>query len=259
MSPSTRRRVASLAMADTGLGGRVALVTGGTRGIGRGIAELLVDRGATVVVCGRKEPEGLPAGIGFRATDVRDPEQVTELVDAVVAEHGRLDLAVNNAGGAPYGAAADTSPRFADAIVNLNLLGPFFVAQAANRVMQGQDGGGVIVNITSVSALRPSPGAALYGAAKAGLVNLTETLALEWAPKVRINSVSAGLMETEDVAVQYGDEAVVARVSATVPLGRMGSPRDIAEAVCFLASADASFVTGANLVVHGGGEVEPAP
>jgi NAD(P)-dependent dehydrogenase (short-subunit alcohol dehydrogenase family) len=125
--------------------------------------------------------------------------------------------------------------------------------------MQAQDEGGVIVNITSVSALRPSPGAALYGAAKAGLLNLSETLALEWAPKVRVNCVSAGMIATEDVATQYGDEAAVERVSATVPLGRMGTPADIAEAVCFLASPAGAFLDAANLVVHGGGEVAAAP
>jgi NAD(P)-dependent dehydrogenase (short-subunit alcohol dehydrogenase family) len=238
--------------------GLVVLVTGGTRGIGRGIADRLAEAGATVAVCGRTPTDDLPSGARFFPADVREPDQVAALVDAVASEWGRLDVVVNNAGGAPYADAATASPRFATAILDLNLVAPFVVAQAANRLMQDQDGGGAIVNIASVSGLRPSPGAALYGAAKAGLLNLTQTLALEWAPKVRVNCVSAGLIATEEVGVQYGDPETVARVAATVPLGRMGTPADVADAVCFLASPGAAFISGANLVVHGGGERRPA-
>ncbi len=245
------------------LSGQVALVTGGTKGIGAGIADRLAEAGATVVVCGRTPPaarggridvDSTPTGHEFRACDVREPDQVAALVDAIVERHGRLDVVVNNAGGSPSAEAADASPRFSEAIIRLNLLAPLHVAQAANRVMQAQERGGSIVNITSVSGLRPSPGTAAYGAAKAGLLNLTQTLAIEWAPKVRVNAVSAGLVSTEDSLDHYGGSAGLARVAATVPQGRFGTPADVADAVVFLASPLASYVTGANLLLHGGGE-----
>jgi NAD(P)-dependent dehydrogenase (short-subunit alcohol dehydrogenase family) len=231
----------------------VALVTGGTRGIGRGIVERLAADGARVATCGRNEPDDLPAGVAFFAADVREAEQADQLVAAVVDRFGRLDLVVNNAGGAPSVDAATASPRLTASTLALNLSGPFVVGQAANRVMQDQEEGGVIVNIGSVSALRPSPGAAVYGAAKAGLWNMTQTLALEWGPKVRVNFISAGMIDTDQG--HYGDDDAVARVSATVPLGRLGTPADIAAAVVFLASPEAAFISGSNLVVDGGGEV----
>jgi NAD(P)-dependent dehydrogenase (short-subunit alcohol dehydrogenase family) len=138
--------------------------------------------------------------------------------------------------------------------VALNLLAPLYCAQAANATMQGQAGGGSIVNIGSVSGLRPSPGASAYGAAKAGLINLTQTLAIEWAPAVRVNCVSAGLVATEAGDDHYGGPQGMAEVAATVPMGRFGTPADVAGLCLFLASPLAGYVTGANLVAHGGGE-----
>ena len=138
--------------------------------------------------------------------------------------------------------------------MKLNLLAPLHVSQAANLVMQAQDDGGAIVNIGSVSGLRPSPGSAVYGASKAGLIGLTQSLAVEWAPKVRLNVVSAGLIRTEQAHLFYGDDEGIARVAATVPLGRLATPTDIADACLFLVSPMSSYISGANLVIHGGGE-----
>lgn len=238
------------------LGGRVALVTGGARGVGRGITEQLRAAGAQVVVCGRTVPEAgaLPAEVTFLETDVRDPESVRSLVDQVVERFGRLDIAVNNAGGAPQADAATASPRFSEKIVALNLISALHVAQVAHGVMVDQDTGGTIVNVSSLSGLRPSPGTAVYGAAKAGLINLTTSLAMEWAPTVRVNAVSAGMVRTEMFEDYYGGPEGAAAVAATVPLGRVAEPADIGNAVAWLASDLASFVTGTNLVVHGGGE-----
>ncbi len=235
---------------------RVALVTGGTRGVGRGITERLRDAGATVVVCGRTAPEPgtLPEDVLFLPADVREPESVGLLVDAIAERFGRLDVAVNNAGGSPGTDAATASPRFTEKILALNFTAAVHVSQAANAVMQGQDTGGSIVNVGSLSGLRPSPGTAVYGAAKAGLISLTTTLAFEWAPKVRVNAVSAGIVRTEVFEGYYGGPEGAAAVATTVPMGRVAEPTDVGNAVAWLASDLASFVSGANLVVHGGGE-----
>ena len=240
------------------LRGRAVIVTGGTRGVGRGIAERFLEAGAGVVVCGRKAPDALPGAQGrealFCAADVREPEEVERLVAFATQQLGRLDVLVNNAGGAPAAEAATASPRFSESIIRLNLIAPLHCAQRANAVMQGQPEGGVIINIASVSGTRPSPGTAAYGAAKAGLLNLTASLAVEWAPKVRVVAVTAGMVETELSGLHYGDAEGLAAVAATVPLGRMGRPRDVGDACVFLASPLASYVSGASLLVHGGGE-----
>jgi NAD(P)-dependent dehydrogenase (short-subunit alcohol dehydrogenase family) len=120
--------------------------------------------------------------------------------------------------------------------------------------MQGQSTGGAIVNISSVSALRPSPGTAAYGAAKAGLDSLTRSLAVEWGPRVRVNSIDVGLCRTEDTEDHYGGDATVAAVEETIPLGRMATPEEVGRVVAFLASDLASYVSGANVACHGGGE-----
>ena len=235
------------------LQGRVALVTGGARGVGLGISQAFLDAGATVVTCSRSEVTD-PPGTRHVVCDVRSPESVEEMIAGIVADQGRLDVLVNNAGGAPYALAAQASPRFHAKIAELNLLAPLLLSQAANAVMQDQPDGGVIVNVSSVSALRPSPGTAAYGAAKAGLDSLTRTLAVEWAPKVRVVGMDVGLVLTEQSDLHYGGEDGVRVVAGTVPLGRLATPRDVGNVAAFLASPLASYVSGASIEVHGGGE-----
>ncbi|MGB3892954.1 SDR family oxidoreductase [Mycolicibacter sinensis] len=237
---------------NLGLTGKVVLVTGGVRGVGAGISAVFADQGATVVTCARRPVDGLP--YEFHACDVRDDDAVKGLIDAVVGRHGRLDVVVNNAGGSPHALTAEASANFSRKIIELNLIAPLQVARHANAVMQTQDSGGSIVNITSVSGHRPSPGSAAYSAAKAGVDNLTATLAVEWAPKVRVNSVVVGMVETEQSELFYGDAESIAAISATVPLGRLAKPADIGWAAAFLASDAASYISGASLETHGGGE-----
>ena len=256
-----------------GLAGKVALVTGGTRGLGRSIATALSEQGCYVVACARNAPEPPPEppsapsapseceplsesidGVSYRQLDLRKAEDVAKMVDSIVEEKGRLDIIVNNAGGSPVSEAATASSRFADAVVHLNLLAPYYVARAAHPHLM-RSGGGVIINIASVSGIRPSPGTALYGAAKAGLLNLTQSLAQEWGKdKIRVNAIIVGLAETEKAAQTYGDQAVREKIAASLPLGRMCSGKDVADAVLYLASPLAAYVSGARLNVDGGGE-----
>jgi NAD(P)-dependent dehydrogenase (short-subunit alcohol dehydrogenase family) len=232
--------------------GKVVLVTGGTRGVGRGIADAFVQAGAQVVVCGRRPPDLVPTGVTFLRADVRETEQVQRLVAEIVARFGGIDVLVNNAGGSPMAGTSTASPRFHRAVIALNLTAPLELSAAAYPSLAARRGN--IVNIASVSALRPSPGTAAYGAAKAGLLSLTRTLAVEWAPDVRVNAVVCGLLRTELAELHYGDAAGQAAAAETVPLGRLGSPADVASACLYLASAAAPWITGACLEVHGGGE-----
>ncbi|MDT5020037.1 MAG: hypothetical protein QOI33_561 [Mycobacterium sp.] len=235
-----------------GLTGRAVLVTGGVRGVGAGISSVFAEQGATVVTCARRQVDGLP--YEFHSCDVRDDDAVKAMIDAIVERHGRLDAVVNNAGGSPFVLTAESSAKFNRKIIELNLLGALSVSQHANEVMQSQPGGGSIVNICSLSGRRPSPGTGAYGAAKAGLESLTQTLAVEWGPRVRVNACVVGMVETEQSELFYGDAESIAAISKNVPLGRLATPADVGWAAAFLASDAASYISGASLEVHGGGE-----
>lgn len=239
------------------MSGRVVIVTGATRGLGRQIARRFLEAGADVVACARHQPDPPIAAGGrqaqFVAADVREPDQIEALVGAALDQHGRIDVLVNNAGGAPPADSATVSPRFNEKVVALNLLAPMTFAQAVNRVMQEQESGGVIVNISSVSGTRANPGGVAYGAAKAGLLNMTETLAVEFGPKVRVVALTVGMIVTEQANLHYGDDDAVAAIGRTLASGRMGDPDDVAGVCLFLASPLAAWITGTSIEVHGGG------
>ncbi|MFJ3507417.1 SDR family oxidoreductase [Streptomyces luteogriseus] len=230
------------------LDGKVAVVTGGTRGVGAGIARAFARAGAEVLVCARRPPEVPLPGTEFIPLDVRDPDAVGRLFAGLP----RVDVLVNNAGGAPHRLLTEAGPDRHARVVELNLLAPLTVSLAAyDRLRRAR---GSIVMIGSVSGGRPSPGTAAYGAAKAGLESLARSMAVEWAPDVRVNTLVVGMVRTERSHLHYGDREGVDAVARTVPLGRLAEPSDVGSAAVFLASGAAAYISGASLLVHGGGE-----
>ncbi|MDQ8154007.1 MAG: 3-oxoacyl-[acyl-carrier-protein] reductase [Gemmatimonadota bacterium] len=237
------------------LTGRVALVTGSTRGIGRGIAEALVGCGAKVAVVGRdlaaaeRVAEELGEARGF-ACDVSDPTSVTMLVQAVEDAFGQLDILVNNAGITKDNLMARMKDEDWDAVMATNLRSAFVATRAAQRGMMKRRWGRVI-NITSVVGLVGNKGQANYAASKAGLIGFTKAAAKELSSRnILVNAVAPGYIQT-DMTAQLGEEARTA-LSSQIPLGRLGESRDIAGAVAFLASDLAAYITGQVLVVDGG-------
>ena len=239
--------------------GRVALVTGASRGIGFAVAKRLVDEGAKVVITARKS-EALQAAASelgntlWVAGNADDAEHREQVLDLIATELGPLDVFVNNAGINPaYGPLLSIERPAMDKILSTNVVAALDWVRSV--VHSGMPAGAAIVNIASIAGLTPAPGIAFYGVSKAALIALTTQLALELAPGIRVNAVAPAVIKTNFARALY--EGREEQVIAGYPLGRLGEPEDVAAAVAFLLSRDASWITGQTLVIDGGGSLRP--
>ncbi|MET8583789.1 SDR family oxidoreductase [Streptomyces collinus] len=239
------------------LSGKVALVTGASRGIGYGVAEALVARGDRVCITGRNEDAlkeaverlGADRVIGV-AGKAHDLAHQTEAVGRTMEAFGRLDFLINNAGTNPvFGPIADLDLDVARKVFETNVVSALGLAQKTWHAWQ-KDNGGAIVNIASIAGLAPSPFIGAYGVSKAAMINLTQQLAHEFAPKVRVNAIAPAVVKTKFAQALY--EGREAEAAASYPLGRLGVPADIGGAAAFLTSVQSDWVTGQTLVVDGG-------
>ena len=244
------------------LSGRSALVTGGSRGIGRAVAIALAAAGARVAVCAR-HLEGCEAvaaeitaagGVAIAIPgNVGRADDASAIVDAVVSGLGAVDILVNNAGTNPqFGPLVDAEDAAVDRILQVNLQGPLRLVGAAVHAWMGEHGGSII-NMASVGGIRPEPMIGAYNASKAALINLTRTLASELGPSgIRVNAIAPGLVETDFARLLIETPAIHDRIVAMTALGRHGQPDEVAGAAVFLAGDAASYITGTVLVVDGG-------
>ncbi len=241
-----------------GLDGKVAIITGASRGIGLGIAQRLVAEGGKVCLTARK-PEALEEAVATLggpdhaiavAGKADDPEHREDAVRRTIETFGSLDLLVNNAGINPVaGPLIDIDLGAARKIVEVNALGALAWVQEVHRAWMAEHGG-AIVNISSVSGVKPAPGIAMYGASKAMMISLTESLAVELGPGIRVNAVAPAVVKTQFASLLF--EGREEEVSAAYPLKRLGIPEDVAGAVAFLLSDDAAWLTGQTITLDGG-------
>ena len=253
---------------ECSLKGKVAVITGGGTGIGLAIAKRFGSLGATLVI-GSRNARNLERGnaelrhAGFDSLaaqiDVRKTEQVDEMVHRVLHHYGRIDILVNNAAGNFISRAEDLSPNGWDAVIGIVLNGSFYCSRAVGRHMIARGQGGTIVSVLANYIWTGSAGTIHSAAAKAGVMSMTQTLAVEWARhKIRVNAVAPGPIESAGAARQlWNSPEAVARVSRTVPLGRWGQPSEVADAVAFLVSDHAAFITGEVLTIDGGARLGP--
>ena len=245
------------------LSGRVALVTGASRGIGSAIARTLAEHGAQVVLSSRKqadldaEAERINTQYAERATPIAAhagrPEDLERLVQQVMERFSRIDILVNNAGTNPYfGPVMGAELAAWDKTFEVNLRGVFVLTRLVYQASM-EAHGGAIVNISSIGGLRPGLGLGVYNITKAGVIMLTRQLARELGGNVRVNAVAPGLIKTRFAEALWGNQEILDRVLAQNPMGRIGVPEEVAAAVLFLASDAASYVNGEVLVVDGGG------
>ncbi|KOV89318.1 MULTISPECIES: SDR family oxidoreductase [unclassified Streptomyces] len=239
------------------LSGKVAIVTGASRGIGYGVAEALVARGDRVCITGRGEDAlkeaverlGTERVIGV-AGKAHDLDHQTEVVERTMEAFGRVDFLVNNAGTNPvFGPIADLDLNVARKVFETNVVSALGFAQKTWHAWQ-KDNGGAIVNIASVAGLAPSPFIGAYGVSKAAMINLTQQLAHEFAPGVRVNAIAPAVVKTKFAQALY--EGREEEAAAAYPLGRLGVPSDIGGAAAFLTSEQSDWITGQTLVVDGG-------
>lgn len=242
---------ASPSRPDISMAGKVAIVTGGASGTGAAIAQGLRDAGAIVAICDRPE---LAVGDHFYACDLRSHGSIAEAVTRIGSDIGRIDCLVTAAGGSPNVDFANVSPRFHEGILALNLNGPLHFAQCVYPHMMANGDGGAIINLTSIAAIRPAPQTSAYAAARAGILGLTKSLGMEWAPHIRVNAIVAGLVDWGDDGLPYGSVAAKQAICDALPSKRMGAPADVAMAALYLASPMAAYMSGATIELHGGGE-----
>lgn len=237
--------------------GQVAVVTGASRGIGFAIARRIAAEGGRVCLTARK-PEPLQAAVGELGRDIAvavagsadDPRHQEEAIEAALSRFGRIDVLVNNAGINPmYGPLLDAPDPAMQRVFAVNVLGTVGWIRKAHSAWFAEHGG-VIVNVGSVAGMRPATGIGFYGASKAAVAHITRQLALELAPRVRVNGVAPAVVRTRFAGALY--EGREAEVTAGYPLGRLGTPEDVAAAVAFLAGKDANWITGHVVVVDGG-------